>query len=104
MFIDMNTFNLLTPNSIYLDSSISSSSNTPSICNRLVNFINNLFKTRILYKPLTESSDSHGEDNFNSNLDRGLNPYTTLSPLSEDSSSLESARQLALKRRRDDDQ
>jgi hypothetical protein len=68
----------------YTDSSVSSS-NSPNICSKVLKLITNLFKIKIktVYAPLPEAERLEEEDNYDSLVSNGINPYSTVSPVEE---------------------
>jgi hypothetical protein len=62
-----------------------SSSNSPNICSKVLKLITNLFKIKIktVYAPVPEAERLEEEDNYDSLVSNGINPYSTVSPVEE---------------------
>lgn len=64
----------------YTDSS-GSSSNSSNLCTKILKLFNNLFKikTKTVYDPIPDAE----EDDFNTHVNNNINPYSTISPVQE---------------------
>jgi hypothetical protein len=83
IFIDKNTFDILTPNIIHLDSSDSSPLKPVNLCHKIKNFFSHFFtiKIKTVYAPLPEAGQLEEDDNYDSLVNNGINPYSTTSPV-----------------------
>jgi hypothetical protein len=83
IFIDKNTFDILTPNIIHLDSSDSSPLKPVNLCQKIKNFFSHFFtiKIKTVYAPLPEAGQLEEDDNYDSLVNNGINPYSTTSPV-----------------------